>query len=128
MSSTPERRRAYSELPEDLAEHLKRYAAINGTTVAEMCYHWVVMAANLAAMGLGKLLPQERRAPRDSVGPTRVVRWMQGEAEERRCRAQIEGAGSSIAAVLREAGWSLVEADGDVVMIWPLKRDNSQVA
>ncbi len=99
---------------------MRDFAEANETTLAELCFHWVVMAATLAQNGYGHLLPQEKRARRNSLGEVAQVRWAQGAAEFERCRTAIEAAGSSITTVLREASASYVAAGGDhLAMSWP---------
>lgn len=127
--------RTYVELPADLVAHLRAHAEFRGVTVSELCFHWVVTAARLAHQGNGRLLPQvglqgtQRRAERGSRDAVKVVRWLQGQDEWSRCRAEIQAAGSSVGAVLQQAAEEYVAVDGDVLaMTWPPKSALSRVA
>lgn len=121
--------RPYVELPVPLVDDLRHQAEANGTTVAALCFHWVITAARFAQQGYGHRLPQERRARRGTLGETREVRWPQGRESYSACQALIAGAGSSVAAVLRTAGLAYVEAGGDVVMMaWPPKSALAEAA
>jgi len=116
-------------LPESLVSRLAEAADSNGESVGELCYHWIITAARLVQAGKGRRLPQQHRAPRGTVGPVRTVRWKQSADQFHKCRDLITGAGSSVPAVLREAGEAYLAAGNDAVMMaWPGKRAISKAA
>lgn len=121
MAVGKRQRRTGVELPEALADDLQQLAEQNGVTLASLCYHWLAFAVWLASHERGYLLPQEHRAPPGTLrGDRRVVLFKQGADEHRRWKEAIEGAGSSIPAVLRAAGLAYVACDGDLArMSWP---------
>lgn len=125
----PRQYRPQVPLPESLASRLHDAAEASGESVGELCFHWIITAARLAQAGRGHLLPQQRRAPRGSVGPVRTVRWKQSADRFHECRDLIVAAGSSVPAVLREAAEAYLAAGNDAVMMaWPAKRAISKAA
>ena len=110
------------DLPTQLVADIAAAADAAGTTSSALYYHWIVEAARMSSRGYGNLLPQERRAPRGTIGAVEQARWLQSRDDYRRCKELIEAAGSSVAAVLRHAGQRYLEAGGDaVLMTWPSK-------
>lgn len=127
MPSNHQLNRISVDLPESLVEDVKNLAAANETTLAELWFHWVTTAARLAHRGYGHLLPQEKRAKRGTLGDPHMARWAQSKASFERSRQAIEAEGSSVPAVLREAGASYVAANGDhLEMDWPRLRRSSR--
>lgn len=123
------KRRTWVELSSALLDELHRLAEENETSVPVLCYHWLTMAAWLAAHGQGHLLPPGRRARRGSLGETRPIQFPQSKTEYQRVKRAIEAAGSSVAAVLRTAGEAYVRSGGDIVtMGWPSAQAYFQVA
>ncbi len=120
MSTSSRSYRISVDLPDDLVADVKNQAKLDDTALEELWFHWLALAALLAHRGYGHLLPQGRRAPRGTAGPVQKIRWRQGRERVERCRQEIEAAGSSISAVLREAGKAYVDARGDhLAMSWP---------
>lgn len=108
------------DLPETLVEYIRGYAELNGTSLAELWFHWVALAARLAHTGHGHLLPPANRTGQGPMGKLHVARWKQGKAEFDHFRRAIEDVGSSVPAVLRHAGASYVTAGGHhLEMDWP---------
>jgi hypothetical protein len=121
--STPRRPRPAVDLPRATANLVKELAEARGTTASALYYHWVLEAAQIARAGMGHLLPQQRRARRNSLGNDVItIHWAQGPEEYAACKALIDAAGSSVPTVLRRAGQAYVNAEGDAVaMSWPPK-------
>ena|ERR1700756_5407626 len=120
---TVRRNRIPVDLPEALVASARTCADRDELTVAELCFHLITMAAWFARKGYGHLLPQEKRARRNTLGGKKMVRWPQSRTSFEQCRQAIEGAGSSIPAVLREGLESYVAAGGDLLeMDWPALR------
>lgn len=127
MPSNHQRNRISVYLPETLIVDVLVCAARNETTLVELCFHWLATAARLAHKGYGHLLPQEKRARRNTLGELHPVKWPQSQAEYERWRSEIEAAGSSVPAVLREACASYVASGGDHLgMDWPRLRRSSR--
>lgn len=122
--------RIWLELPASLMERVGRRADVNEVNTSDLYYKWVTEAAQLAYRGYGHLLPP--RPPRARKGEREkmsIARWKQGTVEYARCRDLIEGAGSSMATVLREAGEHYDVAGGDVAaMDWPPVIGGSEAA
>lgn len=114
------------ELSADLVERMGEHAERNGTTVAELYFHWLITAGRMVCQGRGHLLPQvpmygsQRRLARGTLGPIRVVRWAQSKQEYDRCASLVDAAGSSVPAVLLAAAKACDAAQGDLLrMEWP---------
>lgn len=123
MNDSPAPRdRRQTELPDRLAAELSRLSSERDVHMSALIYGWLVSAARLADEGYGHLLPQIRRAQRGTIGATTTIRWRQSKHEYDEFRTLIKGAGSTVAAVLREAAQAYVAAGGDpVAMAWPPK-------
>lgn len=120
---TTRKKRVAVDLPTELGAAVSACADARGDVVAHLWVHWTLVAARMAEEGLGHLLPQQRRLRRTTppIDMTPVF-WTQGREEYLRRKALIEGAGSSVPAVLREAAEAYVAAGGDAVaMRWPPK-------
>lgn len=127
--------RTYVEMPKGLVEQLHTLAEFRGTNTSSLCYLWFIEAARLADQGRGDLLPQVgvfrglRRRDPGTLGPVKVVRWKQGQAEWDRLRALIDAAGSTVPAVLEVAAAAYIAAGGDVLaMAWPPKSAAAEAA
>lgn len=114
------------EISADMVERIGEYAELNGTTVAELYFHWVITAAQMVVRGRGHLLPQVpmqgsiRRLPRGTLGPIQVARWPQSKEKYDECASLIRAAGSSVPAVLMAAAKACDAAGGNLPrMEWP---------
>lgn len=113
--------RPYAELPRDLYARLAERVEETGDELPYLYFFWVSSAAALVQAGHGDLLPP-KRAPRGTVGEQKVVRWIQGADSYAHCKALIDGAGSSVPAVLRRAAQRYLTSSSDApALSWPPK-------
>lgn len=114
--------RAEASIRESIHIPLNATAQMRGVTVAQLCYSFTCDAARLAATGLGHLLPRKptTRAARGKGGRYKQVKWSQNPAQASEWAELIEGAGSSVAAVIAEAALAYITSGGDpLTMAWP---------
>ena len=110
-------------IPRVLRDAIVATADRQNVNASTLYYLWEMQAVQLAQHGYGHLLPQDRTLRGEhGGGDNGAVTWRQSAEEDAQCRAILHAAGSSVSAVLGEAGRSYVTAGGLVVMMsWPPK-------
>ena len=124
------KRQGLRGVPVDLHAASVAVAERRGHVRSGLVLSWVIDAARVAAAGHGELLPRaEPPARRGHAEPSTMVFWTQGDLEYARCSELIEGAGSSLIAVVKAALRAYVEADGALIdMAWPPASAERQAA
>jgi hypothetical protein len=118
--------RAQVDLPGDLVDRVAVHAERLGVTATLLWFSWLSQALWLVHQGRGHLLPRVpvqgslRRLPAGSLGVKRGVGWVMSSAEYGRLSLVLDGAGTTVPAVLVAAGEAFCAVGGDLArMEWP---------